>query len=68
MCVCSLSYPACDAHALCYIRIYNLSGFAKFFHIVSQTEGFKKKKLFLTQIVVILSTNFVSNISHSKRN
>jgi len=32
--VCSLWYPACNAHAPCYI-VYGLSGYSVFFHIIS---------------------------------
>jgi hypothetical protein len=34
-CVCSLSYPACKAHAPYYIVICSLSGCTVFFHIIS---------------------------------
>ena len=34
-CVCSLSYPACNAHAPYYIVICGLSGSTVFFHIIS---------------------------------
>jgi len=34
-CVCSLSYPACNEHALYYIVICSLSGCSIFFHIIS---------------------------------
>jgi len=33
--VCSLSHPACNAHAPCYIVICGLPGSALFFHIIS---------------------------------
>jgi hypothetical protein len=34
-CVCSLSYPECTAHALCYIVICGLSCLTTIFHIIS---------------------------------
>ena len=36
MCLCSLSYPACQAHAPFCIVIYGLSGCTIFFHVMSQ--------------------------------
>jgi len=33
-CVCSLSYPACNAHAPHYIIVFCLSGSTVFFHII----------------------------------
>jgi hypothetical protein len=35
VCLCSLSFPACKAHAQYYIVICGLSGFTIFFHIIS---------------------------------
>jgi len=35
VCVCSLRYPACIAHAPCYIVICGLSASTVFFHIVT---------------------------------
>jgi hypothetical protein len=35
VCVCSLSYPTCKAHAPYYIVICDLSGSTIFFHIIS---------------------------------
>ena len=34
VCVCSLSYPACKAHALCFIFICGLSGSTVFLSIM----------------------------------
>jgi hypothetical protein len=67
MCVCSLSYPARNAHAP-YIIICGLSGLT-FSHIISQTarlSGWKKRLLNL-KFVLISCTNFVRNICHSKK-
>jgi hypothetical protein len=36
MCVCSLSYPARNAHAFCYITVFSLSGSTIFLNIISQ--------------------------------
>jgi hypothetical protein len=43
-CVCSLSYPACKAHAPYYIVICGMSGSTVVFHIISQKTRFSKKK------------------------
>ena len=37
LCVCSLSYSACKAHASCYIAICGPSGSTIFFHFISLT-------------------------------
>jgi len=42
VCVCSLSYSACNAHALCYIVISGFSA-SSTFHIISQRARLKKK-------------------------
>jgi len=45
-CVCSLSYPVCNAHAPYYIVICSPSGSTTFFHIVSHTAQFSIKNVF----------------------
>ena len=37
VCVWSLSYPVCKAHAPYYNAIYGLPGYTIFFYIISQT-------------------------------
>ena len=68
VCVCSLSYPSWNAHALYYIFICGLFLSKILFHIISQTTRFSRGggvneyKL----CILIFSTTFVWNISHSK--
>jgi len=51
------------------IVISGLSESTRFFHIISQTIQFSKKKVIGSKIcVVIFSAAFVQNISHSKKN
>ena len=68
-CVCSLRYSACNAHApYCHlwpVQFYNV--FSP--HIISQIARFSKKKIIEHKMcVLIFSTTFVWNISHSKKN
>ena len=44
MCVCSLNYPACKAHAPCYIDVWGFSTFLAFFDI-SYTRRFSERRL-----------------------
>ena len=66
-CFCNLSFLARKAHAQCYIFICVPFDCTAFFHIISQ-----KARFFLftehKMCVLIFSTTFVWNISHSKEN
>jgi len=68
VCICGLSYPACNAHAPFHIVICDLPGSTIFFHIFSQrprlpeNKGIKHKTC-----VLIFSTNFIWNISRYKQ-
>ena len=66
--ICSLRYPACRAHAPCChlwpSLLYNI--FAQY--LINGTISNQKKKLLNTkECVLISSTTFVRNISHSKK-
>ena len=62
--ICSLRYPACNAHApYCHLwpdRLYNI-----FPHYLINSR--LKKKLQMIKCVLIFSTTFVWNIYHSKK-
>jgi hypothetical protein len=65
VCVCSLSYPACKAHAPHYIVMCGLSGFTIFFHIISETErssGGGGGELLNTQCAFLFSLQILSEI------
>ena len=66
VCVCSLSYPACQAYTLYYIAIRGLSCRAIFFpHWLLNGTIFEETVLNIK--CVFLTTTFVWNISHSKK-
>ena len=65
VCVCSLMYPACNAHApychLWHVRLYNI--FSTLFHII----GTIFEKLFELKCFLIFFIMLVRNISHFKK-
>jgi hypothetical protein len=67
VCLCSLRYPACNAHAS-YFHLWPVRLYYIFPRLVNGTIFGKKKKLLNTKCVWIFSTNFVWNISRSKKN
>ena len=64
---CSLAYPACNAYAPYCVVICDLSGFTKFFNIILQTARFSENVIEYKIHILNLSTSFVLNISHSKK-
>ena len=66
VCVCSLRYPACNAHApYCHLwpaLLYNI-----FPTLSHKWHDFRKKVTEHKMCVLIFSTNFVWKISHSKK-
>jgi len=67
LCVCSLSYPACSAHAPCYIPVIPLN-VPHFPTLSYKRHDFRGKKLLNIKCVLISSTAFIWNISRSKKN
>ena len=69
LCVGSPSYPACKMHAPYYIANCGLSECTIFFHIMQKKPRYSTKKSIEHKMcIMIFSTSFVWNISHSKRN
>jgi hypothetical protein len=70
ICVCSLRYPECKAHAPCYTVIFGLPSSTVFFHFFSYMARFSNKKLLNMKIVFffIFFTTFVWTIYHFKGN
>jgi hypothetical protein len=66
MCICSLCYPARNAHAP-YYHLWSDPFYNIFPHYLTHGTAFEKKKLLKTKRVLIFSTTFVWNISHSKK-
>jgi len=68
VCVCDLSYPVCNVRApYCHMwpaQLYNI--FPHLFHKWHKFWG--KKNYWHKMCVLISSTTFVGNISHSKKN
>ena len=61
-----LSYPACNAHSpYCHLWPSRLCN--NFPHYLKNSKFFEKEKVSNTKCVLIFSTTFVWNISHSKR-
>ena len=63
--VCRLTYPVCHAQAPYYLRPISLYHIFRHYFIKATTFG---KKIYIEHklCVLIFSTNFISNISHSK--
>jgi hypothetical protein len=58
--VCSLSYPACKAHAPYYIVIWSLSGCTIFYNSMSQTARFSEEKYLNVTRVFLFSLQLLS--------
>jgi hypothetical protein len=66
VCICSLRCPACTTHAP-YFHLWPAPFYNIFSTLSHKRHDFRKKKLLNTKCVLILSTIFVWNISHSKK-
>jgi hypothetical protein len=65
VCVCSRQFPACKAHApYCHLWPFRLYNF--FPHYLVHGTKFEKKVIEYKMSVLIFSTNFIWNTSHSK--
>jgi hypothetical protein len=74
VCVClysCLSYPACKSHRFCailYCHLWPFWLYHIFSHYLINGTIFGKEIINHKMFVLLFSTTFVSNISHSKRN
>jgi len=66
VCICGLSYPACNAHAS-YCHPWPAPLYNTFPDYLTNSMIFKKKITEHKICVLIFSTTFVQNISHSKK-
>jgi hypothetical protein len=65
VCICSFRYPARNAHAP-YCHLWPAALYRNFPHYLINGTIFGKRKLLNTKCVLIFSTTFVCNVSHSK--
>jgi hypothetical protein len=68
LCVCSVSYPACNVHAPYYVLSCGLPGCTIFFNFISYMPWFLKQVTEHKMCVLIFSTNFACNLYHYKKN
>jgi len=69
VCVCSLSYPACKAHAPYHTVICGLSGCTMFSTLSHKWHGFRKKKFINVKCVSrFFSVNFFETFLILRRN
>jgi hypothetical protein len=66
VCLCSLSYPAYNAHALCYNFICGLSGYTIFLYVSHKLHNFMREKTLLN-IKCVLTFSTISEISPPKK-
>ena len=66
MCFCSLSYPACNAHGS-YCNLWLASKYKIFSTLSHKRHDFRKNVTEHKMCVLIFSTTFVWNFSHSKK-
>ena len=67
VCVCSFNYPACNAHAP-YCHLVACPALPYFSTLPNRRNDFREKLTEHKTRVLIFSTTFVWNISHSKKN
>jgi len=67
VCVCSLRYPACNAHAMYYNVICDLPASTEFFHIVIKGTIFGETLLNVKRVPFIFPTNLSGTFFHYKK-